>query len=390
VVGYAGPALIVLSASQSGHLTSAQTTSWLWAISIGSGGLTFLLSGWLRQPILISWSTPGAALLVASLERYPYAEAIGAYVLVAVATIVVGWTGWFGAVVRRIPPALVSAMLAGVLLPFGIRACATLGTNALVPAVVFGAFFVGRRFTEQLAIPAAVIAGVAAAAATSQLHLSAVNWQLARPQLTTPAWSWAAVVGLAIPLFIVTMTAQNAAGLAVLSTHGYRTRDRVLVTAAGWASLLVAPFGGHAVNMSAITAEICAGPSCDRDPARRYVAGFSAGLSYLVVGTFAAGLVAIFTQLPAQLVAAVAGVALLGAMTSSLASSLAPGPHRQAALVTLLVTLSGISGAGLGAAVWGLGLGLLVLFLTGWRIDGWSVDMRRWRHVPAAEPPVCG
>ncbi len=359
VIGYAGPAVIVLAAARSGGLSAEQSSSWIWAASMGSGSLGLILSAWTRQPIMISWSTPGAALLVTSLGHYRYSAVIGCYLMVAVATIIVGWRGWFGAIIAKIPTPLVSAMLAGVLFSFGTEAFGALKGRPLIPVAVLLGYLVGSWFSEQAAVPLALLAGVAAAITSGQVHLAGIAWHPTQPVFTTPSLSLAAIIGIGLPLFIVTMTAQNAAGLSILSTHGYQPDDRKLVTAAGLGSLIFAPFGCHAVNLAAIIAAIGAGPSAHADRARRYVAGLTGGVAYLVGGTFAGAIVGLFAGLPASLIAVLAGVALLGALAGALGASMADAAHRHGAVVTLLVTVSGITIGGVGSACWGLLFGLV-------------------------------
>jgi benzoate membrane transport protein len=362
VVGYAGPAVVIATAAVAGGLSPARSTSWFWSVSMSSGLLCLVLSLWTRMPIVIAWSTPGAALLVTSLADYPYPAVVGAYLVVSVATIVVGLSGWFGRIIRRIPGALVSAMLAGVLFSFGVNAFRSLADRPVVPAAVLVAFLVGRRVDGRFAVPLALSAGVLAAAATGQLGLDGLGLELARPVWTAPGPDRlvAAVIGIGVPLFVVTMTAQNAAGIGVLSAHGYRPDDRRLVTATGVGSALGAPFGSHGVNLAAITAAICAGSTTHADPRRRYVAGVTCGVLYLVVGSFGATLVAAFGALPPALVATVAGVALLSAIAAALSTSLAEAAHREPAVVTLLTTSSGVTLLGIGSAFWGLVFGLVV------------------------------
>jgi benzoate membrane transport protein len=361
IVGYGGPSVIILSAAAAGHLSAAETTSWIWAVSIACGVLCISLSLWTRMPIVIAWSTPGAALLITNLSHYRYRDVIGAYLISALAVTVIGATGWFGRLMARVPAELVAAMLAGILFNFGTNAFHALSGRPLVPAIVLGSFVLVRTLNPRYAIPLALVAGVLAAAASGQLHDRGPTFGLAHPHWTSPLLDASALIGVGLPLFIVTMTAQNAAGIGVLRSFGYQPDDRKLVTATGVGSLLAAPFGSHAVNLAAITAAICAGPTTHRDPARRYIAGVSAGVCSLIVGTFGATLIAAFADLPASLIASVAGVALLGAIVSSLTTMVADPTHREPAVITFLATVSGVTLAGIGSAFWGLVFGLVAV-----------------------------
>ncbi|KAA2252731.1 benzoate/H(+) symporter BenE family transporter [Solihabitans fulvus] len=359
VVSYSGPMVVVLTAAQAGGLTTGQTTSWVWAVSLGSGITCAVLSLWTRMPVITAWSTPGAALLVTSLHNYPYAQAIGAFLVAAVAITVIGFSGLFGRLIAKVPTAIVSAMLAGILFAFGTDLFRSLGGTPLVPAAVLVGYVVVKRFSARYAVLCGLVLGVVAAAASGKLHLSGVRLALARPEWTTPAFSVAAIVGIGIPLFVVTMASQNAPGLGVLTASGYRPNDRLLIGSTGLTSVLLAPFGSHAINLAAITAAICTNEEAHPDPRRRYPAGVFCGLFYIVVGLFGSALLALFTGLPKELVAAIAGVALLGALMSGLSGAMQQPDHREAALVTFLVTASGLTMFGVGSAFWGLVLGVL-------------------------------
>ncbi|WP_086819417.1 benzoate/H(+) symporter BenE family transporter [Allokutzneria sp. NRRL B-24872] len=359
VVSYSGPMVIVLTAAQAGKLTPAQTTSWLWAISIGSGLTCLVLSLWTKVPVITAWSTPGAALLVTSMGSYSYASAIGAFLVSALAITLVGFSGVFGKLMALVPDALVSAMLAGILFSFGVEAFRALGHGPLVAAAVLVGYVLAKRFSARYAVPVALLLGVLTAAVSGGLNFRGVALEFASPLWTTPVFDVAAIIGVGVPLFAVTMASQNAPGLAVLQASGYRPADRPLVGGTGLASLALAPFGCHAVNLAAITAAICTGPEAHPDPRRRYPAGVFCGLLYLAVGTFGGALIGVFTGLPGELVAAIAGVALLGAFVSGLSGAMSSPRDREPAAVTFLVTASGLSLFGIGSAFWGLVFGLL-------------------------------
>ncbi|WP_327067947.1 benzoate/H(+) symporter BenE family transporter [Kitasatospora sp. NBC_01250] len=369
VVCYSGPLVVVLAAARAGHLDQAHTASWIWAISIGSGVTSLLLSWRTRLPVITAWSTPGTALLVSSLGAYSYREAIGAYLVSGVAVTVLGVTGLFGRLVRAIPGSVVNAMLAGILFSFGTEIFSSLHT---APAVVLGAlaaYLTAKRLLPRYAVPAALLVGAVVAACTVGLPLEPGHGGLTRPVLTVPAFGGAALVGLALPLTLVALTSQNAPGLGVLRGFGYRPDDRLLVGATGVVSVLLAPFGGPGVNIAAITAAICAGPESHPEPRRRYPAGMSIGVLYLLVGCFGGVLVSLFSALPAALVAVVGGVALLGAFQGSLAGALAEENGREAAAVTFLATTSGMTLFGVGAAFWGLLFGVGTQLILGARTD---------------------
>ncbi|MDP2849271.1 MAG: benzoate/H(+) symporter BenE family transporter [Humidesulfovibrio sp.] len=359
MVSYGGPAAIIFQAAGQAGLTSAQLTSWIWAISIGSGLAGLALSLRYRAPVIIAWSTPGAALLAAGWSAYPYPEAIGAFVFAAVAITVFGATGLFGALMKRIPQAVVAAMLAGILFRFGVEVFTAMRATPLLVAPMLACYVAMKRVWPRYAIVATLFAGLVASAGLGLLDFSLVEASIARPEFTAPVFSLGALIGLGVPLFMVTMTGQNATGLGVLRTAGYQTPGGPLVVATGALSALLAPFGSHGINLAAITAAICTGPEAHGDPDRRYVAGVVCGLAYLVVGLFGATLVGLFTALPPGLIAAISGLALFGALISGLTQAMADEVRREAALVTFLVTVSGVAVFGVGSAFWGLVGGVL-------------------------------
>ncbi|MEF3116641.1 benzoate/H(+) symporter BenE family transporter [Streptomyces chrestomyceticus] len=359
VVSYSGPLVIVLAAAHAGHLNQGQTTSWVWAISIGSGVTCIALSLRTRMPVITAFSTPGAALLVTSLGAYSYAEAVGAFLVTGAVITLVGLTGVFGRLMRQIPTAVVSAMLAGILFSFGTGVFTSLRTAPWIAGAVLVAYLLGKRFVARYAVLLALAAGVLFSAVTSRLDIHIDHVELAKPVFTAPSFSAGSLIGIAVPLILATLASQNAPGMAVLSASGYRPDDRLLIGSTGLASTALAPFGSHAINLAAITAAICTGPEAHRDPRRRYVAGVSCGFFYLLIGAFGSTLVVLFAGLPKELVAAVAGVALFGALAGGLTAAVKEEKDREAALITFLATASGVTIAGIGSAFWGLVFGVV-------------------------------
>ncbi|MGW6915660.1 benzoate/H(+) symporter BenE family transporter [Kitasatospora sp. NPDC054939] len=358
VVSFSGPLVVVLAAAAAGRLDPAQTASWIWAVSVGSGLTCLLLSWWTRTPVITAWSTPGAALLVTSLGEYPYREAVGAFLVSGLVVALFGITGLFGRLVAAIPAGIVNAMLAGILFSFGAGIFGAVKGAPVLVLGAFAAFLLAKRGAPRYAVPVALLVGGVLAAATVGLPLEFGGGGPTRPVWTAPALSWSALVGLGLPLTIVALASQNAPGLGVMRAFGYRPDDRLVIGATGGVSVLLAPFGSPGINLAAITAAICAGPESHPDPRRRYPAGMSAGVLYLLVGSFSGLLVALFTGLPAELVAVIAGVALLASLQGSLAAAVAEERGRDAAVVTFLSTASGMSLFGIGSAFWGLLLGL--------------------------------
>jgi benzoate membrane transport protein len=369
LVGFTSSVAIVFSAAQALGAGPAEISSWMWALGLGMGLCSVVPSLWLRQPVMIAWSTPGAAVLAtaAAAGGFHLPEAVGAFLVSAALITLFGVTGWFERLMGRIPMPIASALLAGVLARFGLDAFVALKSSFALVLLMLAAYLVGRRFWPRYAVPGVLAVGTAFAMAQGQLHLGAVSFALTIPVFTMPVFTLPAIVSLALPLFIVTMASQNLPGVAAIRAAGYDMPISKLITISGLATLLLAPFGAFAMNLSAITAAICMGREAHEDKSRRYMAAVSCGLIYCVIGLFGAAVTGVLTAFPRELVVAVAGLALLGTIGNGLASALKEDAHREAALITFLVTLSGLSLWGVGSAFWGVVAGALALFVQQWR-----------------------
>lgn len=367
LVGFTSSVVIVFQAAAALGATPAQTTSWIWALGIGMAATSIALSLRYRQPVLTAWSTPGAALLVTAGAGVDMAQAVGAFMVCAALIVVAGATGWFERIMNRIPQALAAALLAGVLARFSIDAFVQLdGDFALVFPMLL-AYLAGRRWWPRYAVPGVLGLGIAVAAAQGRLALGGIDWAWAAPVFTAPAFSVAALVGVALPLFVVTMASQNLPGVAAQRAAGYDTPVSPVITATGLATLVLAPFGGYALNLAAITASICMGREAHEDPRRRYVAAVMAGVFYLLLGLLGGAVVGLIAAFPKALVLAVAGFALLGTIGGALAVAMKDERSREAALITFLVTASGLVLWGVGAAFWGVVAGGGALAVQHWR-----------------------
>jgi len=369
LVGFTSSVAIVFQATTALGATPAQTSSWMWALGLGMGVCTLLPSLWLRQPVMIAWSTPGAAVLATAgaAGGFDMAQATGAFIVCATLIALVGVTGWFERAQGRIPLPIASALLAGVLARFGLDAFIALKSAFTLVLLMLAAYLIGRRLWPRYAVPGVLLAGVVAAAAMGQLQLGGVQWGLTQPVFTAPEFSWRATVSLALPLFVVTMASQNLPGVAAIRAAGYPMPISKIITLTGVATLVLAPFGAFALNLSAITAAICMGREAHPDPDKRYVATVVCGVIYCIVGVFGAAVTGVLTAFPRELVVAIAGLALLGSIGGGLAQALKEDAHREAALITFLVTLSGVNLAGIGSAFWGVVAGALALFVQQWR-----------------------
>jgi benzoate membrane transport protein len=362
LVGFTSSAAIVFSAAQALGATPAQTVSWMWALGLGMGVTSLGLSLWYRQPVLTAWSTPGAAVLAVS-QGVSLPEATGAFIVCALLIMLAGYSGWFERLMSKIPLALASALLVGVLARFALDA---VGAVAHAPVLVLAmtlSYLLGRRWWPRWSVPLVLLVGMGVAALQGQLHLSSVAWTWAWPVWVSPDWRWAAMVSVALPLFVVTMASQNLPGVAAQCAAGYNVPVSPVVGATGLASLVLAPFGGYALNLAAITAAICLGKEAHADPSRRYTASVAAGLLYIALGLAGGTIVSLMAAFPQALVLAVAGLALLGTMANGLAVAVKDEQHREAALLTFLVTLSGVSWMGIGSAFWGVVVGGLAQWL---------------------------
>jgi benzoate membrane transport protein len=363
LVGFTSSAVIVFEAARAAGADQAQTASWLWALGIGIGFTTIVLSLRSRMPILTAWSTPGAALLITSTAGLPLAETIGAFVVTGLLITAVGVSGLFERLMRRLPVALASAMLAGVLLRFGLDTFVAMETQLLLGGAMLLAYLVVRQLAARYAVVAALAVGLAVAGVQGLFGPVVLDAALTRPQLVVPQLSIAAVVGVALPLFLVTMASQNVPGVATLHAHGYRPPLAPIIGLTGVTTAVLAPFGGFAFNLAAITAAITMGREAHPDPGRRYAAAVAAGVFYVLMGLFAAAVTAVFAAFPRELVLVIAGLALLGTIGNGLAVALADEREREAALITFLVTASGLTLGSIGSAFWGLAAGLLVVLV---------------------------
>ena len=367
LVGYTSSVAIVFQAATAAGADAAQLSSWMWALGIGMGVTCIGLALAWRTPVLTAWSTPGAALLAASLGGIGMSHAIGVFLFASALITLCGITGWFQKIMHYMPRHLANAMLAGILLQFCISLFGAMQTRAGLVLLMFATFIVARRMLPRYAVPLAFLAGIVAAAAMGLLNLGSLDWTPARPVWMSPAFSWSALLGVGLPLFIVTMTSQNVPGLAVLRGNGYDTPASPLITWTGLTGILLAPFGGFSFNLAAITAAICMSPDADPDKTQRYKASVWAGVFYLGTGIFGATVVGLFAAFPHELVAAIAGLALLGTLGASMSESLREPDGREAALVVFLTTASGVTLLGVGSAFWGLVLGGACHVLTQWR-----------------------
>lgn len=367
MTGYTSSLVLMFQAGQAAGLSTAQISSWIWALSIGMAICSIGLSLRYRTPITVAWSTPGAALLITSLGHVSYGEAIGAYITCAILVTICGLTGSFERLVKRLPGSLAAALLAGILFKIGSEIfVAAQHRTALVVTMLF-TYLLIKRVQPRYAVLAALLVGTALAGVMGLLDFSGFHLQLAVPVWTTPTFSLAATISIGIPLFVVAMTSQNMPGIAVLRADGYQVPASPLISVTGIASLLLAPFGSHGINLAAISAAICTGPHAHEDPSKRYTAAMWCGVFYGFAGIFGATLAALFAALPKELVLSIAALALFGSIINGLTNAMAEPKEREAALITFMVTASGFSLFSIGSAFWGIVAGVLTLLILNWR-----------------------
>lgn len=370
LVGYTSSVAVIFQAIEAAGASQAQAASWLMALGLGMGVTCLVLSLWSRMPVITAWSTPGAALLATSLAGVPLEQATGAFLFCGALLLITGVTGWFATLSRLIPESLANAMLAGILFQFGLSAFRALESDTALAGIMALVFLAGRKFFPRYTIPLVLLAGILWAAGTgTHGSLDQIDLTLAAPVFVTPEFSLPVLIGIGLPLYIVTMSSQNMPGVAALRGAGYRPPVSTSLSVTGIATLLLAPFGGFTFNLAAITAAICAGPEADENPATRYLAGAAAGVFYILAGLGGAAVISLFLIAPPALVAAVAGLALLSTIGNALSASLSQAEGREAALVTFMATVSGISFFGIGAPFWALLMGLLISRWLGWQHD---------------------
>ena len=361
LVGFTSSAVIVLQAAHALGATPGQIGSWMWALGLGMGATSIALSLRYRVPVVTAWSTPGAAMLITSVAGVSMGQAVGAFLMSAGLITVCGFTGWFERAINRIPMAIASGMLAGVLLRFGLDVFVAMQTQFIMIFAMLCAYLMARRVLPRYAVVSALALGTLIAGVDGLLRFEGLHLELAQPVWTTPQFSIGALFGVALPLFAVTMASQNVPGVAVIRASGYTVPISALIGWTGAATLVLAPFGAFALNLAAITAAICMGREAHEDPAKRYVAAVAAGFFYVLIGLFGATVGAVFAAFPRELVVAIAGLALFGTIANGLVTALGDAAEREPALVTFLVTASGVSLFGIGSAFWGLIAGAFAL-----------------------------
>ena len=367
MTGVTSSLVLMFQAGQAAGLTSAQISSWIWALFMGMAVCSIGLSLRYRSPITVAWSTPGAALLITSLGGVAYPEAIGAFITCSVLVIICGVTGSFERLVKRLPTSLAAALLAGILFKIGSEIFVAAQHRTGLVLGMFFTYLIVKRFSPRYAVLVTLLVGVALSGMLGLLNFSGFALEVAMPVWTTPSFSIAATVSIGIPLFVVAMTSQNMPGVAVLRADGYQVPASPLITATGIISLITAPFGAHGINLAAISAAICTGPHAHEDRDKRYTAAIWCGIFYAIAGVFGATLAALFAAFPKELVLSIAALALFGSIINGLTVAMNEPKEREAALITFMVTASGLTLFSIGSAFWGIVAGVLTLLILNYR-----------------------
>lgn len=357
LIAYAGPAVIFFQAAAVAGVSTEMLTSWIWAISIGPAVTGIFLSWKFKTPIVTAWSAPGTALLVTLFPAISVNQAVAAYITAAVIIFIIGVTGWFDRLMRSIPRGIASGMMAGILFQFGLDAFRSAVTMPVLAFGMIASYIVFRRLWPRYCIVLVLLTGIGLAVLTGQTNLGSLELRWATPVFIQPDWTWDSTLSLALPLVLVSLTGQFLPGMAILKVSGYNTPARPLLVTTSMASVVVALFGGINVVIAAITAALCTGKDAHEDPGKRYVAGIANGVFYLIGGLFAGTIVMLFTALPGEFIAVLAGLALVGAIASNVVGTVQDEEHREAAIITFLATASNMSFLGLGSAFWGVVIG---------------------------------
>ncbi|MBO3672295.1 benzoate/H(+) symporter BenE [Acinetobacter soli] len=363
LISYSGPLIIFFQAAQKAHVSTEMMISWIWAISIGAAVTGIFLSIRFKTPVVTAWSAPGTALLVTLFPNISLNEAVAAYITAAIVIFLVGITGYFDKLLNWIPQGIAAGMMAGILFQFGLGLFLATDTLPLIVFSMLLCYLISRRLSPRYCMLWVLICGVAFSFFLGKMNPMPLDFHIARPQFIAPEWSWFSTLNLALPLILVSLTGQFLPGMAILKLSGYNTPAKPIIAAASLASLFAAFAGGITIVLASITATLCMGKDAHELKDKRYIAGIANGLFYILGGVFAGSIVALFSLLPKELVAALAGLALLGAIASNIKIAMQEDQQRDPALITFLATVSGMHFLGLSSVFWGMCIGMLAYFI---------------------------
>ena len=363
LIAYAGPLVIFFQAAQAAQVSEAMMASWIWGISIGTAIPGIYLSIKYKAPIVTAWSAPGTVLLVTLFPQMSINEAVAAYIISAIVIFMVGATGCFDKVLQWIPNSIAAGMMAGILFQFGLGLFVATDTMPFIIFSMLGCYLLAKRLSPRYTMIWVLLCGVILSLVFGKMNPVDINFTMTIPTLIWPEWSWHATFNLAIPLILVSLSGQFLPGMAILNLSGYDTPAKPIVMATSIASLAVACVGGITITLAAITAALCTGKDAHELKEKRYIAGVANGIFYLLGGLFASSIVLVFSLLPKELIAALAGLALIGAISANITIAMKNDSQRESALITFLATASGMQFLGLSSVFWGICIGMIAHYI---------------------------
>ncbi|MFX6799081.1 benzoate/H(+) symporter BenE, partial [Acinetobacter baumannii] len=363
LISYSGPLIIFFQAAQRAHVSTDMMVSWIWGISIGAAVSGIYLSIKYKTPVITAWSAPGTALLVTLFPNISLNEAVAAYITSAIVIFLIGITGYFDKLLKWIPQDVAAGMMAGILFQFGISLFTASDSMPLIVFSMLIVFLIAKRLMPRYTMIWVLAAGVLLSLILGKMNPVDVSFNLAIPQWISPEWTWNSTLNLAVPLILVSLTGQFLPGMAIMKLSGYDTPAKPIITATSIASLAVACVGGITIVLASITAALCMGKDAHELKEKRYIAGVANGIFYILGGLFAGSIVMLFSLLPKELVAALAGLALLGAIATNISVAMKNDGQRDAALITFLASASGMHFLGLSSVFWGICIGVIAHFI---------------------------
>ncbi|WP_421833307.1 benzoate/H(+) symporter BenE [Acinetobacter baumannii] len=363
LISYSGPLIIFFQAAQRAHVSTDMMVSWIWGISIGAAVSGIYLSIKYKTPVITAWSAPGTALLVTLFPNISLNEAVAAYITSAIVIFLIGITGYFDKLLKWIPQDVAAGMMAGILFQFGISLFTASDSMPLIVFSMLIVFLIAKRLMPRYTMIWVLAAGVLLSLILGKMNPVNVSFNLAIPQWISPEWTWNSTLNLTVPLILVSLTGQFLPGMAIMKLSGYDTPAKPIITATSIASLAVACVGGITIVLASITAALCMGKDAHELKEKRYIAGIANGIFYILGGLFAGSIVMLFSLLPKELVAALAGLALLGAIATNISVAIKNDGQRDAALITFLASASGMHFLGLSSVFWGICIGVIAHFI---------------------------
>ncbi len=363
VISYSGPLVIFFQAAQKANVDGEMLASWIWGVSIGSAITSIFLSYRYKMPVLLAWSIPGTALLVSLFPDISLGEVVGAYIIAAIISLLIGMSGYFDKILAFIPQGVAAGMMSGILFGFGVSIFESLKELPILTAVMLLAYVIAKKFSPRYAIVWVLIFGLISGALLGVIDAKPISFGLTYPEFISPQWSWSATLNLAIPLVILNLTGQFLPGMALLKLNGYDVSSKPIINTASIASLFISVVGGISIVLAAVTASLCMGKECHESQDKRYIGGIANGVFYLMGGLFAGSMVGLFEILPKPFVATLAGIALLGALLTNMSIAMQHADQKEPALITFLVTVSGVNLLGLSSVFWGVVIGMVAYFI---------------------------